>query len=123
MIIKQILDWKELLVPGMGPIREQRQYIPLRIEVCAFDRFGRFFTEATETADISESGCKCSLRTEITNDSVLAIRVLNDRKRGIQPAHSILFRAVRIEKASGGWVVGASKLRHSDNWIPNSPLR
>ena len=116
MTIKQILDWKKLLVPGMGPIRAERQYIPLRIEVCAFDRFGRFFTEATETADISESGCKCSLRTEITNDSVVAIRVLDKRERGIQLAHSILFRAVRIEKTSGGWVVGASKLQQGDAW-------
>jgi hypothetical protein len=116
--MKQIIDWKKLLVPGLGPIRGERQHILLRIEVCAFDRFGRFFTEATETADISESGCKFTLRTEIPRDSVIAIRVVNDRNRGMQPAHSILFGAVRIEKTSGGWVVGASKLQHDDEWMP-----
>lgn len=119
-MMKQILDWKNLLVPGLGPIRAQRRYIPLRIEVCAFDRFGRFFSEATETADISESGCKFTLRTEIPTDSVIAIRVVNDRNPGMQPASSMLFRVVRIEKTSGGWVVGASKLQHGDDWVPNA---
>ena len=119
MMTKQVLDWKKLLVPGLGPMREERQYIALRIEVCAFDRYGRFFSEVTETSDLSESGCRCSLRTEIAHDSVLAIRMLNDGKGGMQPSHSVLFRAVRMEKTSSGWAVAAEKLQRCESWIPN----
>jgi hypothetical protein len=115
----QILDWKKFPIPGLAPLREDRQDIQLRIEVCAFNRAGRFFSEVTETSDISESGCRCALRTEIASDAVLAIRIVNDRCRGMESGHPILFRTARIERTSGGWMVSASTLQQNDAWAAN----
>jgi hypothetical protein len=83
-MIRQLLEGRRLSISGFGPIRGERQSIPFRIEVCAFDRFGRLFSEVTETSDISESACKCRLRTKIPGDSVLAIRVLKDCNHRMQ---------------------------------------
>jgi hypothetical protein len=106
-MIRQILEWRTLPIPGFGPIRGERQYIPFRIEVCAFDRFGRLFGAVTETSDISESACKCKLRPKFRGDCVMAIRILKDGNRRMQPpSHSTLLRTVRIERTS--WVDGKS---------------
>lgn len=120
-MIRPDLDWKKSLIPGLAPIRAYRQKISMRIEVCAFDRGGRFFTELTETSDVSTSGCKCHLRTEISGDAILAIRILNDSGGRAEFRNPVLFRAVRMERASGGWMVGASKLQQNDAWLANLP--
>lgn len=84
-MIRQLPEGRRSSIPGFGPIWGERQYIPFRIEVCAFDRFGRLFSEVTETSDISESACKCRLRTKIPGDSVLAILILKDCNHQMQP--------------------------------------
>jgi hypothetical protein len=116
---RQILDWKTSLIPGMAAIRKTRHDVSLRIEVCAFDRAGRFFSEVTETSDVSESGCRCCLRTEISRDAILAIRIVSDCSRGSESSRPILFRTVRMERSAGGWMVGATKLQQNDVWLPS----
>jgi hypothetical protein len=73
----------------------------------------------TDGWTLGESGCTCSLWTEIGHDSVLTIRIPHDCNRGTQPSYSALFRTVRMENASSGRTVAAEKLQRSDGWIPN----
>jgi hypothetical protein len=115
----EILDWNKIAIPGLKPVREDRRTIWLPIEICGFDRWGRFFTERTTTLNVCESGCKFSLRTETSISAPFAIRMGNDCKSGEKPSHSVLFRIVRLEKFSGGWLVAASKLQHDECWIKN----
>ena len=109
------LDWKKPVIPGLEPIRAERREIRIPIEACGFDRSGHFFTERTETLDVSESGCKFRLRAELACDAILAVRVLND-DRGARASRPVLFRAVRAEQKAGAWSVGAAKLQQDDPW-------
>src|SRR5579863_7602925 len=59
------------------PRREQRIASAFRIEVCGFNRYGRFFTERTLTSNISDGGCQLSLHVEVEKDSVVALESSN----------------------------------------------
>ena len=56
-----------------GSKREGRIPLHIVIEVCGFDRFGKFFTERTETSDVSRRGCRFQLHQEILPETVVAI--------------------------------------------------
>ena len=97
------------------PKRESR--IPLRfvIEVCGFDRFGKFFTERTETTDVSRRGCRFQLHTEILPETVVAIRVV--RKDQVKSVTSpVLFQVAHTASVSDGWTAGAATLQAGDVW-------
>jgi hypothetical protein len=100
----------------LGSQRPERIASQLSIEVCGFDRCGRFFTERSETCDVSDGGCKFYLRTEVERDAVVALRVIErfDR-RGSGPA-PVLFQVANIERGTNGWTLGALKLRAEDSW-------
>ena len=51
--------------PTRQPRREQRVASAFRVEVCGFNRHGRFFTERTLTSNISDGGCQLSLHVEV----------------------------------------------------------
>lgn len=110
------LDWKKPLIPGVAAIRAHRRSIEIPIEACGFDHRGRFFTERTETLNLSETGCKFHLRKELACDAVLALRVLNDTNDGTPPLRSVLFRIVRTEPSAAEWNVAASQLQPDDPW-------
>jgi len=115
------LDWNEHGIPEMQPVRDSHPARQLLIEACGFDRSGRFFTERTETSDVSESGCKFRLRAEINSDAILALRIIGDRNNGVPPMRPVLFRTVQTEKDSCDWIVAVSKLQQNDPWMANSP--
>ena len=95
--------------------RESR--IPLRfvIEVCGFNRYGKFFTERTETTDVSRRGCRFQLHTEILPETVVAIRVV--RKDEVKSVTSpVLFQVAHTESVRDGWAAGAATLQAGDVW-------
>jgi hypothetical protein len=99
-----------------GAQRPERIALQLSIEVCGFDRCGRFFTERSETCDVSDGGCKFYLRTEVEREAVVALRVIelyHQRGNGAAP---VLFQVTHIERGSSGWTLGALKLRAEDSW-------
>ena len=100
----------------LGSQRAERIASQLSIEVCGFDRCGRFFTERSETCDVSDAGCKFYLRTEVEREAVVALRVIkrSDRRRSV--AAPVLFQVARMERGSSGWTLGAWKLRAEDSW-------
>ena len=98
------------------PRREQRIASIFRIEVCGFNRFGRFFTERTLTSNISDGGCQLSLRVEVEKNSVVALRVIEHRNGCEVDSRPALFQVERIVPQASGWTLGVSKLQTVPVW-------
>jgi len=101
---------------GLGLERAERFVSQLSIEVCGFDRCGRFFTERSETCDVSDGGCKFYLRTEVEREAVVALRVIERHDQRGNGAAPVLFQVSHMERGSSGWTLGALKLRTEDSW-------
>src|SRR5271156_5401181 len=106
----------------LGLQRAERFALQLSIEVCGFDRCGRFFTERSETCDISDGGCKFYLRTEVDREAVVAMRVIERYDQRGYGSAPVLFQVTRIERESSGWSLGALKL-HAQDLGPIRPPR
>jgi hypothetical protein len=102
-------------VPTDGLKRESRIALRFTIEICGFDRSGKFFSERSETSNVSRHGCKFSVRTEIAPETVVAIRVLRAKAPGSPTAPS-LFQVARTEQTHDGWRAGAAMLQSDDVW-------
>jgi|HubBroStandDraft_5_1064220.scaffolds.fasta_scaffold02955_6 hypothetical protein len=100
---------------GRGEQRESRISLRFLIEVCGFDRTGKFFTERCETTNVSRHGCKFALKTEVAPESVVAIRVLRGNTPE-SPATPSLFQVAHTTPAREGWQAGASTLQPGDIW-------
>jgi hypothetical protein len=100
---------------GRPKQRESRISLHFLIEVCGFDRFGKFFTERSETSNVSRHGCKFSLKTEVAPESVAAIRVLRS-KGPDSPTSPSLFQVAHTEPARNGWHASATTLQPGDVW-------
>jgi hypothetical protein len=98
------------------PRREQRIASAFRIEVCGFNRYGRFFTERTLTSNISDGGCQLSLRAEVEKDSVVALRVIERRNGCELDSRPVLFQVERMVPHEVGWTLGVSKLQPVPVW-------
>ena len=96
--------------------RPGRTALQFAIEVCGFDRYGRFFTERSETSNVSVGGCKFYLRTEVEREAVVALRVIERFEQRGNNAAPVLFQVVHMERQSSGWTLGAWKLRAEDLW-------
>jgi PilZ domain-containing protein len=103
-------------IPGLEPVREERRPLQVPVEVCGFNLRGRFFTERSETSNVSDGGCKFCLRTQIAPDAIVALRAVNGRRRGGQDSLPVLFQVVRVGRDSNQWVVGAVKLQSDELW-------
>jgi hypothetical protein len=99
-----------------GLQRAERFASRLSIEVCGFDRCGRFFTERSETCDVSDGGCKFYLRAELDREAVVALRVIERFDRRRNGAAPVLFQVANIERGTNGWTLEALKLRAEDSW-------
>src|ERR1700722_16897362 len=97
--------------PTRQPPREQLIASSFRVEVCGFNRYGRFFTERTLTSNISDGGCQLSLRVEVEKDSVLALRVIERRNGCELDSRPVLFQGERMVPQAAGWTLGVSKLQ------------
>jgi hypothetical protein len=102
--------------PVRQPRREQRIASAFRVEVCGFNRFGRFFTERTLTSNISDGGCQLSLQMEVEEKSVVALRVIERRNGREMDSRPALFQVERIVPQAGRWTLGVSKLLPVPVW-------
>jgi hypothetical protein len=108
----------------LGLKRPARTAQQLTIEVCGFDRCGRFFTERSETCGVSDLGCKFYPRTEVEREAVVALRVIERSDRRGNVAAPVLFQVAHMERGSSGWTLGAFKLRAEDSWpMPGAQAR
>ncbi len=95
--------------------RENRIGLRFSIEISGFDRFGKYFSERSETTNVSKNGCKFRVHKEIKPDSVVAIRVVRSKDPKGEAA-PILFQVSRTEATRDGWSAGAAKLLDGDPW-------
>jgi len=96
--------------------RPERIALRFPIEVCGFGRCGHFFTERSETCNVSIRGCKFYLRTEVECEAIVALRVIDRHDRRRKDPSPVLFQVVRIEREPSAWALGAWKLRAEDLW-------
>jgi hypothetical protein len=102
--------------PGLGPvITEERRFekrmpIEMIIEVSGFDSSSRYFTERTETCDVSESGCQFRLHIGLAQETVVSVRAAC-HCRVDSSVKADLYRIVRITKESHGILIGAQALQ------------
>ena len=114
---KQLADWQQLgTVTADDRRREDRVPLGLTIEVCGFDCSLRFFTERTETFNISDSGCQFRLRIEVAQEAVVAIRVIRQNGDEEMSSKSALFRVVRVRQETHAILIGAQKLQPYNLW-------
>ncbi|HXN72688.1 MAG TPA: PilZ domain-containing protein [Candidatus Acidoferrales bacterium] len=110
-------DWQQLgTITTDDRRREDRIPLALTIEVCGFDCSLRFFTECTETFNVSDSGCQFRLRMQVAPESVLAIRVIHQNGDEEMSSKSALFRVVRVRQDSQATLIGAQKLQPHSLW-------
>ena len=100
----------------IDPGRERRFPVQLPLDVCGFNRLGRFFTERGETCDVSNGGCKFTLETEIARGAIVALRVVGQQKNRSKDPAPVLFQVARVERNSNTWAVGAWKLQRDEPW-------
>ncbi len=98
------------------PRCEQRIASAFRVEVCGFNRYGRFFTERTLTSNISDGGCQLSLHVEVEKDSIVALRVIERRNGCELDSLPVLFQVERMVPRALGWTLGVSKLQPVPVW-------
>ena len=110
-------DWDELKIDvDRGRRRQPRTPLKIPIEVCGFNRHGRFFSEKTTTADVSIGGCKFNLRTDVEKETVLAIRVIHRRNGQELDSRPVLFQVNWFQALADGFTLGASKLQPGAMW-------
>lgn len=106
--------------------REERHQVQLPIEVSGLDRHGRFFTESTNTRDVSDHGCRFALRQEVRKDAVVAIRLAPQQGEQEPIKWPVLFQVAWVGELPEGWVLGASKVQPDELWdigLSNSNIR
>jgi len=116
------VDWAALrLEAHNGRRREPRKLIAWKIEVCGFDRSGQFFTEGSETLDVSECGCKFSLPLAVEKDSIVAIRLLGQTGERRPDSRPVLFQIAYVRQEANRWTMGAAKLQAEPIWPVDFP--
>jgi len=117
-----LADWQELKIDANRERRREFRTIQkVPIEVCGFNRHGRFFSEKTTTFDVSDGGCQFPLRADVEKESIVAIRV-NLRRNGQEiDARPVLFQINWSKELPDGFTLGASKLQPGAMWTVGFP--
>jgi hypothetical protein len=107
-------DWPQLGPAITGERRfEKRMPIEMIIEVSGFDSSLRYFSERTETCDVSESGCQFRLHISLAQETVVGVRAAC-HCRVDSGAKADLYRIVRITEESHGILIGAQALQAAE---------
>jgi len=87
--------------------REKRVPIVYPIHVHGIDANGYFFSETTETIDVSKKGCRFRLRTRVLPGAPLVFS-LSEREDDsfFRACHCVVW----IEAVGDGWEVGARRV-------------
>ncbi|MGA8221560.1 MAG: PilZ domain-containing protein [Candidatus Acidiferrales bacterium] len=117
-----LTEWEELKIETNRDRRQQpRTEARIPIEVCGFNRHGRFFSEKTATSDVSVGGCKFDLRTDVEKEAVIAIRVIKRRNGQELDSRPVLFQVNWFQAQPDGFTLGASKLQPGVSWSDELP--
>lgn len=101
--------------------REQRYPLVIPIEVSGIGRDGQPFCENTLTSNVSERGCRFSLKKELEKDAIVAIRVLRTLAGLPGDPRLMMFQIVYIKQEQSAWTMGAWTLQPDLAWCPDVP--
>ena len=119
-----ITDWELWSQEAMTERRKCKR-VPLAfpIEVCGFDRTGHLFSERTATYNISDSGCRFPIQTQLERGDVVAIRLLSRQSEPSAQSKALLFQVVWAAREADGWMVGTLQLQPDNIWHVAFPPR
>jgi hypothetical protein len=118
---KESTNWNELSTEASHDRRkEMRILLAFPIEVSGFDTDGKFFTERSVTMDISESGCRFQVKSQIERGGVVALKVLQRNGSGASD-RPLLFKVARVIRENDRWTLGAVKLQPESIWCVAFP--
>lgn len=116
------VNWEELGIEANRDRRkETRIVLAIPIEVTGFDAEGKFFSDATKTADISERGCSFWLKRRVERGGIVAIKVMTKGRKHLPDQRPFLYQVARTTASDAGWVTGAAKLQAESIWFVAFP--
>lgn len=122
VVVEAIVNWEELGIEANRDRRkETRIVLAIPIEVTGFDMEGRFFSDATKTADISERGCSFWLKRRVERGGIVAIKVKVKGRKHPADQRPFLYQVARTTASDAGWVTGAAKLQAESIWFVAFP--
>ena len=113
----QTRSWETSSIAVQDRRCEPRAALEFPIEVCGFDRFGRFHTEYTKTCNVSLMGCAFLLHMEVEKGLVLALRVIHAKDACKSATRPVLFQITRTEPRPDGYLVGVMRLQPENPWV------
>lgn len=116
------VNWEELGIEANRDRRkETRIVLAIPIEVTGFGTEGKFFSDATKTADISERGCSFWLKRRVERGGIVAIKVMMKGRKHSEDQRPFLYQVARTTASDGGWMTGAAKLQAESVWFVAFP--
>jgi PilZ domain len=101
--------------------RERRYPFLIPIEVSGIDRGGQPFCENTLTSDVSQRGCRFTLKKELDKDAIVAIRVLRTLAGKPGDPRLVMFQIIYARQEQDAWTMGAWTLQPDVAWCPDIP--
>jgi hypothetical protein len=85
-----------------------------QVQVRGFDATGRYFSERTQTVDVSDSGCRMMLRIAVSIGSILRVTVLSGAAGASSAAAQ--FEVVWTRQQGTACELGARLVKGSSPW-------
>ena len=111
--------WEECAAQANQDRRSgSRLTLAIPIQVAGMNSRGELFSEETETINVSETGCRFSLRaSEVLVGAVLALRITSRRVNEAAPGRTSFFRVQWCKRDNNGKIlVGAMQLQQENIW-------
>jgi hypothetical protein len=89
----------------------QRFFLHSQVEIKGVDRSGLQFAERTRVEDVSELGCRFTLRGAVRPGSVLAVEPLGEGGENLADEFPRLFTVVWVKRNKRRLMVGAQSIR------------
>ncbi len=83
------------------------------VEIGEIDEHGRQITERTFIEDVSDFGCRFSIRGTVQKGDTVSIRILNLDGKALPESAAKLFEVMWVGKTPSSCVVGA-RIRHGE---------
>jgi hypothetical protein len=99
--------------------RSRREKRAQEVQVRGFDATGRYFSERTTTKDISEGGCRVTLRTAVTIGTIVRVTILAPAG-GSGNGAAAQFEVVWTRQQGSACEIGARLVKGSSPWGPTT---
>jgi hypothetical protein len=92
----------------------RRSFLHSEVEITSVDRSGLQFVERSRVEDVSDLGCRFSLRGAVHQGSVLGVKPLGPHGEKLEDEFARLFLVVWVKRKRNRLTVGARSLREDE---------